>query len=250
MYENDGGMDRKSADYMKFVADQGHVGYSINGGNTLANALQFCAVSGMRVGFTMKNDAELKGSWNTAGGSNNLLECQGNYTAVMISLPGGVGMAVRGGRFEHIGAALHIGPRKAEGREDGYVAFYDTVIDAVHAERNAECGFLVEPALFGLHFAGSLLLQNVNLSNTGPDQLFSFRSFASNLGRHLVTIISSRQKYGGSWSDPASWDRWVKVREPWRVVVDGREVWRNRASGAGSIPSIDQRSGKLGSPGR
>ncbi len=219
--------DRKSAEFIKYVADQGNIGFSLNGLNTLSNQLISCAATGMKVGYTLKNDGQLKDS-AIANGTNNFIECQGNYTAVMFSMPGGTQTTIRGGRLEHIGALLQIGPALHPGLEDGMVAVYDMAIDTVHAERNKEIGILNDNALIGLHFAGSLLLQNVSLGDSGPEKLFSIESLQGpGPGRRLITIISSRQQFGRPWDRAESWQGVAPRGQSWRAVVDGREVWRN-----------------------
>jgi hypothetical protein len=219
--------ERKSAEFIKFIAEQGNVGYSINGLNTLANQFIGCNAVGMRVGYALKNDGNLKDSSN-ANGTNNFIECQGNFTALMFSMPGGTQTTIRAGRLEHVGALLHIGPPGNPGSEDGMVAVYDMAIDTIHAERNKEIGILNDNALIGLHFNGSMLLQNVSLGDTGPEQIFSIHSLPTTRpARRLITVISSRQEYGRRWDTAEGWRSAAPSGQPWRAVVDGREVWRN-----------------------
>lgn len=217
------------------VGAAGHIGFAILGGNTLTNAIRDCMATGCRIGltFNMGENALLDHDRNFNGAGTNLIDNFGaNFCGLVFQLTGGTHMLIRGGRAEHCGALLLVGPKKAAGPEDGQVDLQDYAFDVPEAELNEEAtlGFVSNGTVIGLHFVGSFMMRNSSFGRNGGDpqtikRLIEVKGVGEAKGQRQIQIDGSKNAHAVDWTKPATWQDWIRPGGgTWRVSVNQNRV--------------------------
>lgn len=213
------------------VGAAGHIGFAVLGGNTLTNALRDCMATGCRLGvtFNMGENALLDHDRNFNGAGTNLIDnFNANFCGLVFQLTGGTHMLIRGGRAEHSGALLLVGPKKVAGPEDGQVQVEGYTFDDPEPMLNEDpgLGFVSNGTVVGLYFVGSFLMRNCTFGeNEGSPpaikRLIEVQGVGGVPGRRLIEIDGSKNAHSGDWTKPATWQDWIRPGSgAWKVYVD------------------------------
>lgn len=217
--------DVKTAAFLEEVHKAGHIGFNVLGSNSLANEWRSCAAMFMDIAASLRNDAKTPQS-RQAGGTNSFRDFHCGFNALIFAVPGGNEFSVIGGRTEHSGALLLVGPNSpSSGGENGLVTIRDYTFDDGSPERNDQIGYVDKDAFIQLNFTGNASIDgcsfNAIMHRRAETKFISARDNAGSSGPRYISINATRKTYGADWTRMATWRSWLGgAASRWRIKVD------------------------------